>query len=118
MTTAYVYVIAFQKDRFLMVRHARRSWEMPGGKVEHGEAPEKAAAREFFEETGYEVVNLRVLEHEEGGIVYLGEVGAKVSSPNVNEIIEVGFFSELPAELSFPLVEYRRMIGSAMRARR
>lgn len=118
MAAAYVYVIAFKRDKFLMVRHARRSWEMPGGKVEEGETPEMAAAREFFEETGYEAVNLRVLEHEENGIVYLGEVGAKVSSPNVKEIIEVGFFSELPSELSFPLVEYRRMIGSAIRARR
>ena len=117
MTIAYVYVIAFKDKRFLMVRHARRMWEMPGGKVEGGESPEAAAYREFIEETGYEVTGLRVLEKEEDGIVYVGDVGDKISAPRVKEVSDVAFFEELPGDLSFPLVEYKRMIDAATKSR-
>ena len=118
MTVSYVYVIAFKGDRFLMVRHARRAWEMPGGKLEPGENPEAGAVREFREETGYDLHNLKILEREEGGLVYLGNVGEKLSStPNVKEIAEVRLFEELPADLSFPLVEYQRMLAAAQRIR-
>ena len=118
MTVSYAYVIAFKDDRFLMVRHVRRAWEMPGGKLEQGEDPEAGAVREFREETGYDIYSLKVLEREEGGIVYLGIVGEKLSStPNVEEIAEVRLFDELPADLSFPLVEYQRMLAAARRMR-
>ena len=118
MSISYVYVIAFRDDEFLMVRHARRSWEMPGGKVNAGESPEQAAVREFHEETGYDVDGLRVLEVEAGGLVYMGDVGKKLSiMPDAGEISEVGFFKKLPDKLSFPLVEYMRMLDAAKRYR-
>lgn len=114
MTYSYAYVIAFRDDQFLMVRHARRAWEMPGGKLEPGEDPEAGASREFREETGYEVLDLQALEREEGGLVYLGTVGRKLATePNVREIAEVRLFDELPKDLSFPLVEYQRMLAAA-----
>ncbi len=114
MSVNYVYVIAFRDSEFLMVRHARRAWEMPGGKVNPGELPEESAAREFREETGYEVASLELLEVEDCGLGFLGEVGNKSPGvPNADEIAEVGFFKELPGHLSFPLVEYRRMLDTA-----
>ena len=102
-----------------MVRHARRAWEMPGGKVEAGEAPEAAAAREFREETGREVTGLVVIEREPGGLVYLGELGREVAEkPDKREIAAVALFRRLPDELSFPLVEYQRMLDAARKERK
>jgi 8-oxo-dGTP diphosphatase len=37
---------------FLMVKHVKRGWELPGGWIESGEDAEMAALREVFEETG------------------------------------------------------------------
>ncbi len=118
MAISYVYVIAFRGDEFLMVRHARRAWEMPGGKVDPGESPDAAAAREFREETGHAVAGLRIIEREPGGLVYTGELGPEVrEKPDAKEIAAVALFRKLPDELSFPLVEYERMLAAARKAR-
>jgi 8-oxo-dGTP pyrophosphatase MutT (NUDIX family) len=63
-------VAVLDSDRVLMVRHTygdRRRWELPGGWMHAGEAPDHAARREVFEELGV-AVDLRppagVLEGE------------------------------------------------------
>lgn len=111
MNIAFVYVIAFDDDgRFLMVKHIDRAWEMPGGRIEEGESPREAAIREFLEETGMEVKLLERTVPMEGGLVLGGMVGEKVGKPRAEEIVEVDFFKTLPKELSFPAVEYKKMI--------
>jgi 8-oxo-dGTP diphosphatase len=42
-------------DQVLLVRHHRRGWEMPQGKVEEGESLIEALHREVLEETGVKV---------------------------------------------------------------
>lgn len=111
----FAYAIAFEGDSFVMVRHRARAWEMPGGRLEPGETHEQAAVREFAEETGMVLEPVGSLEVE-GGKVIVGLVHSRCCSPAPSEeISEVRLFSELPEELSFPLVEYRGMLIQARR---
>jgi 8-oxo-dGTP pyrophosphatase MutT (NUDIX family) len=57
-------VLLTKQYRFLIDGH---SWEIPGGRVDHGESPEVAATRECLEETGIECTNLqRLVEYYPG----------------------------------------------------
>ena len=112
----FAYVIAFIGDKFIMVRHKERAWEMPGGRLQKGEDYEQAAVREFFEETGMTVdVIGQVPESRSYGRVFIGMVRTRLlpKSPDP-KISEVQEFSELPQELSFPEVEYRKMLARAL----
>ncbi|GAA2434444.1 NUDIX domain-containing protein [Streptomyces macrosporus] len=52
----YVLVVLWRAGRLLMVRvRGRDCWELPGGGIEDGETPRRAAARELWEESGRRV---------------------------------------------------------------
>ncbi len=116
----FVYVIAFKDDKFAMVLHRLRSWEMPGGRLEwHDDNYKVAAVREFREETGF---GLKVigevfgLEPREEGKVLVGIVDdGPPDKVTDSKIAEVCFFDALPRELSFPDVEYVSMLAQARR---
>ncbi len=64
------------------------------------------------------VIGLRIIEREPGGLVYMGELGRELAEkPDEKEIAAVAMFRSLPADLSFPLVEYERMLEAARKAR-
>lgn len=46
----------------LLVRNARNEWELPGGRLEIGEMPEQALAREFEEELSIQVEATRIID--------------------------------------------------------
>lgn len=115
MAERFVYVIAFRGDAFLMVKHKRREWEMPGGRLLEGESYEDGARREFLEETGTPLADIigEIEIDREGGKVFVGSAGRRTNCELSDEISEVNEFTKLPKKLSFPLVEYRTMLDQA-----
>jgi len=111
----FAYVIAFAGERFVMVRHRDRAWEMPGGRLREGEDFEEAATREFVEETG---MRLRVVACRRvgEGMVFAGLAEGVPRGNLSEEVVDARLFSELPEELSFPVVEYGQMLAWAIDA--
>jgi len=96
----------FQDGRILLVREAADgAWAMPGGWAEVNEPPSRAAEREVFEETGYQVRATRlvyVYDPAEPGrdkrfvhaytILFLCELLGGQPTTSI-ETTEVGFFA-------------------------
>lgn len=58
-------------DQILLIRHHKRGWEIPQGKVEEGESLIEALHREVLEETGVQVETGKLTRPRlpEGGII-------------------------------------------------
>jgi 8-oxo-dGTP pyrophosphatase MutT (NUDIX family) len=60
-------VVVHDPERAVLLMHRHRfvvdrwGWEVPGGRIDEGESPEQAAAREALEETGWRPGPLRPL---------------------------------------------------------
>lgn len=54
--------VLIREDRVLLVHNERDEWELPGGRIEPGEAPEQCVAREITEETELPVDVLEILD--------------------------------------------------------
>ncbi len=95
----------FRDGRLLMVRErADGGWCLPGGWADVGDVPSEAAAREVFEEAGFECVPRKVLgvfDANRGGepfsafhaykLIFLCELTGGAAKPD-HEILEVDFF--------------------------
>ena len=61
ITATFVY--AFDGDRLLMTHLKSRGWDLPGGHIEPGETPARAARREVYEETGARLNQIDIFAH-------------------------------------------------------
>lgn len=55
--------LIFDGDRFLMTNLVKRGWDVPGGHIEAGEAPEETVRRELLEETAVIPQSLTLFAH-------------------------------------------------------
>ena len=79
MQRVAAYALVVRDDRVLLTRNSLRGphpglWNLPGGGIEHGEAPRDAVAREVAEETG--------LEATVGAIVTVDNVSLRGTAPS------------------------------------
>jgi ADP-ribose pyrophosphatase len=95
-------IVALRGDTVLLTRQYRflidrDSWEIPGGKVDDGETPEVAAARECLEETGLECGDLRKLVEYYPGLDNFNNRTTVFASSRVRAVSE---FRPSPAEVT------------------
>jgi len=94
-------------------RHAARGflWELPAGKIDRGEQPQKAAKRELLEETGYTARRWRqILKFfvspgflDETMAIFLARgLHAGAAQPEEDELIEHRFF---PLKTALAMIE-------------
>lgn len=108
-TPSSVLIFAEFDEHLVWVRHPKRGWEVPGGKIEPGESPEQAVEREVYEEAGLRLSQLQwIAEYaywDDNGLkrfkwVYFGQVAEASSRPRDSEIVDVRVFRPhvLPAQ--------------------
>jgi 8-oxo-dGTP pyrophosphatase MutT (NUDIX family) len=113
--------VAVQANRILLLENERDEWELPGGKLELGEAPAECVVREIGEETGWAVTAGPLVDCWQyhigpGQDVVVVTYGCLVRSANApvvsHEHKRVGLFTaaEIPA-LVMP-DGYKRSIGA------
>jgi 8-oxo-dGTP pyrophosphatase MutT (NUDIX family) len=109
-------VVVHDEERGLLLLHRHRfvvdawGWEIPGGRIDHGETPAEAAEREALEETGWRPGALRPLfsYHPISGLsdqrfhVFAAEGATFEREPDLVETDRVQWFA---------LPEVRRLIG-------
>jgi 8-oxo-dGTP pyrophosphatase MutT (NUDIX family) len=109
-------IIALNDGAVLLTRQYRflidaYSWEIPGGRVDPGETPHAAAARECLEETGIECRSLeRLVEYYPG----LDNFNNRTTVFASREIRTVAQFKAVPSEVTeirwFPLEAALKMV--------
>lgn len=100
-------------NRVLLIRRgeepAKGRWDVPGGFLEEGEAPEDGARREVYEELGVELgaLDLFLVDLNDGGESPVVDILYRCSEmrgdPKPLEVMDIGWFSPdaMPEDLAF-----------------
>ncbi len=88
----------------LLLKNERDEWELPGGKLELGEDPERCVVREIAEEVGWQVetgpiLDVWVYHIFEGRDVFIVTYGCRLDAATAPPVLsaehsEVGLFAE------------------------
>lgn len=110
----YSVISARFKDKWIFVRHKKRtSFEIAGGHIEPGESSHEAACRELMEETGaiqFSIECIATYSVKKDGItgwgrLYFAEITELGPLPEMSEIGEVTFGTELPEKNTHPDIQ-------------
>jgi 8-oxo-dGTP diphosphatase len=110
----YSVISARFKNKWIFVRHNKRTtYEIAGGHIEPGESSHEAACRELMEETGAVQFSLECIAtysvKKDGvtgwGRLYFAEVTELGPLPEMSEIGEVIFGTELPEKNTHPDIQ-------------
>jgi 8-oxo-dGTP diphosphatase len=106
-----------ERGRVLLVLE-RDAWSYPGGRLEHGETPERAVVREAREKAGIEIAVGRLLctrEWSDGFVLHVFDATIGRGEPQAPPgIREVGWFDpdRLPSPRSRALETFPELLGS------
>ena len=115
----FAVIVSKKDNQWVYCKHRDRStYEVPGGHREQGEDILATANRELYEETGaidyllkpicvYSVTKYdenNELENETFGMLFFAEIYAFGPLPEL-ETEKVLLFDDLPAELTYPLIQ-------------
>lgn len=114
---AFAVIMSKFKNKWIYVKHKDRyTWKIPGGHREENESIMEAASRELFEETGakkykltpvciYAVERDEKVEYTESfGQLYYAEIEEVDRLPEF-EIERIKLFSDMPKNLTYPLIQ-------------
>jgi hypothetical protein len=97
----FITLIGITQNReTVLVKNRKRGLEWPTGYIEPNEDLAMGAAREFTEETGYQVGGPILLEKTPHGYFYVARVGARLGAISAREVSEVVFVPRLPERKS------------------
>ncbi|MCK4260744.1 MAG: NUDIX domain-containing protein [Halanaerobiales bacterium] len=112
----YAVIMARFEGKWIFVQHReRKTWEIPGGRVEPEESIFECAPRELMEETGaikfalfpvsiYGVKNDENSE-ESYGMLFFADVHEMGSIPEDSEMVRQELYLELPQKLTYPEIQ-------------
>ena len=92
-----VWAVSSREDGcWIMVKNRSRGWEFPGGRMNRDEAPEEAALRELYEETGVLGTAKEIYQKIQEGVFYINneangiKLGPQHSASNPSPMGGVG----------------------------
>jgi len=123
----YLYVMGFitldglpsddfsGEEKWLMVKHSTRGWELPGGKLNYEENYEDAILREVLEESGMEsYIRCKPKEYGGGLVFWMGiseDIDYDVFNLKDPIIEDIRWFSSPPEELAWGVDELKEIIN-------